>query len=160
VPEPQDYLALTNLQTQLQAMSVDGGYHYDIPAGAVRFDLDHDVEDLIAPDGPRPFVIIEAFVEERWELVEKPNGLRLVKPVRIHWVDDFSPTADAAKLLKFLRGCADVERAIVPDPSRGGYASNTIITNRTFNEEANPLMVWAFIDASITIRRTYGEPDV
>ena len=157
--EPNEYLMLTNLQTALQGIT-GSGYHYPVTAAAVKFDIDHDVEALIEPDGPRPFIVIDASEAERWELIEKPNGLRLMRPVRIHWVHRFAPSADTARLQMFLRGCADVEKAIVPDPSRGGYASDTRIVNRSWNQEADGLVVWAFIDVQLMARRTYGEPNV
>jgi hypothetical protein len=158
MPEPIDYQALLNLQTALRGMATASGYHHTIASAAVKFDIDHDVESLVEPDGPRPFVIIEKLSEE-WAMVEMPNGVKIQNPIRIHWVDKFTPAADTSKLQKYLRGCADVERAIAPDPGRGGFATNTTIVNRSWNTEANALMVWAHIDISMPIRRTFGQPD-
>lgn len=158
MPEPIDYKAFLNLQTALRGIAVASGYHHTVTSAAVKFDIDHDVESLVEPDGPRPFIIIEK-LDEQWDMVEFPNGLKVQTPVRIHAVDKFTPSADTSKLQKFLQLCADVERAIAPDPGRGGFATNTTIVNRSWNTEANALMVWAEIDIAMPIRRTYGQPD-
>lgn len=160
MPEPNEYLLLANLQTTLRTIAVASGYHYTLTSAAVKFDIDHDVESLIEPDGPRPFAVIDTSQPERWEFVEMPNGIKLIKPIQVHWVHRFSPTSDEAKLQMFLRGCADIEKAIAVDPSRGGYAVRTQIVNRSWNTEADGTVVWALIDLSVSVRRTFGEPNV
>jgi hypothetical protein len=157
VADPIDYTIVRNLQTALQAMSVRTGFHYDVGGTAVKLDPNHDVEKLIAPDGPRPFVILE-LKPETWTY--QPAGrVVVVLPVTIHWVGESTPTEDASRLQTYLRGCADVERAIARDHTRGGLAVDTRIVKRTCDESTSGAQVWALIDVEIKLHRIYGAPD-
>src|SRR4026209_1229238 len=130
-PEPIEFQIIANLQAALQGMSVAAGYHYTVAASAVKLDPNHEVEELIAPEGPRPFVLIE-MLPESWRF-EPASQLYLVMPLTVHWVSDSTPTIDKSRLETYYRGCADVETAIATDVGRGGLATDTRITNRTFN---------------------------
>jgi hypothetical protein len=154
--EPREYQIVQSLQAALQAISVAGGYYFDVVATAVKLDPNQDVEDLIAPGGPRPFVVLE-LKPDTWEYT--PAGqLRLAVKLAVHWVSDSTPTDDASRLQTFFRGCADVERAIALDISRGGLAVDTRITGRTLDLAVDGAQVWAVLDVEILTRRTYGSP--
>ena len=157
--EPREYLILRNLQQALLAIAVASGYHYDVKALAVKLDPNHNVEDLIAPEGPRPFVILELRAE-RW-VYYPANVMNLVLPWTIHWVHDSDPTIDEDRVRMFFRGCADVEAAIVPATGRGGLAIDTRIVNRELQKNGpdDGSQVWAAIDLEIKLERTYGQPN-
>jgi len=161
MPEPLDYQIVLNLQTALVAISVASGYHYDMPAGAVRLNPDLDVESLIAPDGPRPFIFFK-LGDQQWPREQYQPAMRLahILPVTIAWVQDSDATTDAALLQTFFRGAADVEQAVAGTPAsltRGGLAVDTRITGiRQAGEGAE---VWAVVDLEIKTMRTYGQPN-
>lgn len=153
---PIDFRCLTHLRDALQAIQ-GAGYFHDVAADAVKLDPDADVETLIAPGGPRPFILLELSPDRR-EFVEKPDGLRIVLPVRVHWVGESTPTDDESRLRVFLEACADIETAICLDRSRGGYAVDTLIVARQYGYEAQGSIVWATLDVEIEFYRSYGQP--
>lgn len=155
--ESIDYQVVRNLQSALQAITVAGGYHFTVAATAVKLDPNHAVESLVAPDGPRPFVLLE-IMADRWEYAPA-RQLELTLPVTIHWVSDSVPTTDESRLQTYLRGCADVERAIAVDITRGGLAMDTRVVKRTFDTMVDGAQVWGLIEVLMEIHRTYGQPD-
>lgn len=155
--EPLELQIVQSVQAALQAISVAGGYYYDVVASAVKLDPNQAVEDLIAPAGPRPFVIVEVKPDGEW-VYEPSNRLRLVQKLTLHWVSASTPTDDTSRLQTFYRGCADVERSIAADHSRGGLAVDTRITGRTLDLAVDGAQVWASIDVDVLSRRTYGAP--
>lgn len=158
MPEPIEFRILQNLQTALLAISVAGGYHYSVAAGAVKLDPNHDVETLTPPSGPRPFIIVQ-LQPEAWEYRERPSQVHLVVPAIIHWFHDSDPTDDNSRLQTFLRGCADVEQAIAIDLTRGGGAVDTRIVGRAIDPAIDGSQVWAMVAVEIALRRTYGVPN-
>ena len=158
--EPIEYRIVRNLQAALQGLTRAGGYHYDVPAVAVKLDPNHGVEELIGtPDapGPRPFIVLE-IVPEKFEYF--PTGdIKLRMPFVVHWVSDSIPTDDESRLLTFYRGCADVEQAIAVDGSRGGLAADTRVGKRTFDTAVDGAQVWAQIEIEILQHRTFGRPN-
>lgn len=157
MPEPIEYQIVTNLQDALQSIRVANGYHFDVAATAVKLDPNQGVEDVIAPDGPRPFIVLEV-TPESWQYF--PAGqVRIAFPVTVHWVSESTPTDDASRLQTYLRGCADVERAIAVDPTRGNRAADTRIVKRTFETAVDGSQVWAMVEIEMAVHRTYGAPD-
>lgn len=158
MPEPSEYLIVRNLQTALLAIAVASGYHFGVAALTVKLDPNHDVESLIAPDGPRPFVIIEV-KPDTWEYTHANRIARLVLPMTIHWVSDSDPTVDESRLQTYFQGCSDVERAIAKDISRGGLAIDTRILTRTYDTVVDGKQIWAQVHIEISTKRIYGQPD-
>lgn len=156
--DPIEYRVIRNLQAALQAISIAAGYHFDVQAVAVKLDPNVAIEALVAPDGPRPFILIDV-APERWGMVERPRGLRLVMPVTIHWVSDSTPTVDESRQLVFLKGCADVEQAIALDITRGGLAFETRIVKREIEKAPDGAEVWAMVDTELVVHRDYGSPN-
>lgn len=154
--DPKEYTLVRNLQTALGSMTVATGYHYAVAVTVVKLDPDHGVESLIAPDGARPFVIIEV-KPDVWTY-EAAGRARIVMPIAIHWVSDSTATSDESRLLEYLRGCADVERAVTRDITRGGIAVDTKIVKRTFDTAVDGTQVWAIIDVEVLLHRVYGSP--
>lgn len=158
MPDPIEYQVIRNLQQALQAISVAGGYHFDVQGTAVKLDPNHKIEDLVAPDGPRPFVLLDLTPPERWDY-QPASQVRLALPLTIHWVSDSVPTADESKMQTYLKGCADVEQALAVDVTRGGLAVDTRIVRRTLDSSVDGSQVWALIDTEINLHRTYGRPN-
>lgn len=162
MPEPIEFLIIQNLQAALQGITVAGGYHYDVQATLVKLDPNQNVEALVA-DKPRPFVVIDV-VPERWQYLAS-GQVRVVMPLVVYWVGDSHPDADEmpdqdeSRLRTYLRGCADVEKAIAPDYRRGGYATDTKIVKQTFNGELDGRDVWAAIELEVLVHRVYGSPN-
>ena len=155
---PIEYLAIRNLQTALQAITVAGGFYFNVTGAAVKLDPNVMVESLIHPGGPRPMVLIEVD-PEAWEY-EPASQLRLKLPLKVHWVSDATPTDDVSRMEMFFKGCADIEKAVAVDVSRGGYCSDTRIRRRTFDDAVDGTQVWAIVELELWVRRTYGQPSV
>ena len=156
--EPIDYLIAQHLQTALRGMAVASGYHYTVTSVAVKLDPDQNVNELIkSNNGPRPIVILQV-KPEAWDY-QKSSRVRLIWPIAIHWVGESDPTDDNSRMRTYLRGCADVERAITIDISRGGRAVDTRIVTRTMDGSIGGAAVWAIIDVEIHLYRTFGAPD-
>lgn len=165
--QPIEFLVVRSLQTALQGIRRGvGDYHFTVAASAVKLDPNQAAEDLLAPDGPRPFVLLE-LLDEEWDHSGSDQQLNLVLPVRIHWVSDSrlqsaglgTPTDDSDMLETFYKGCADVETAILKDVTRGGVATSTHIVRRTLDTTVEGLQVWAAIDVRVRISRTAGLPN-
>lgn len=157
-PEPIEWQVLKNLQAAVMAIAVASGYHHDMAGTAVKLDPNVDVESLLAPDGARPWACLELTPEE-WQYFPAMQ-VRLVLPVTIHWVGVCDQAVDDSRQLTYLRGCADIERAIAVDITRGGLVVDTRIVKRTLDARPAGSEVWALIDTQVILHRTYGQPDV
>lgn len=165
--EPIESRIFTHLKASIAALSVATGAYYTVQDSAVLLDPDQDAAALVAEGAARPFVIIETRAED-WTY--HPSGeVRLTMPATIHWVHDPANAADAEigvpsvlsgdeRMCVYWRGCADVERALASDTSRGGNAVDTRITNRTW--QAAPFgggqLVWAEISVEMIVYRGFG----
>lgn len=155
--EPREYRIVRNLQAALAAMTVAGGYFYDVAATAVKLDPDHDVQALIAPDGPRPFLVLDV-ASEKWQYAQA-HEIKLVLPVTVHWIGESDPTVDEDRVRMFYRASADVEQSVAVDISRGGLAADTRIVWRQLVETVEGPQVWAQIRLEIHLHRQYGQPN-
>lgn len=167
MPEPIDYRVMANLKASLQAIATSAGYYYDVDNGAVKLDADHGVEAMLEPTGPRPCVLVE-LRNESWEY--HPAGQVLYTlPVTVHWfhrsaplvdvlLGEPSPPHDEDRMQMFYRGCADVEKALTADTSRGDLVPDTRITDRRWNPVNGGNDVWAELDVEMRVYRAYGVP--
>lgn len=153
--EPLDYQALAHLKTALQAITVAGGYYYDVDADGVKLDPNQDVEALLLPSGPRPLILIEALPERREHF--PCDEVKVTRPVNVHWAQLSTPTDDNSFELVAARGKADIEKAVRVDPSRGGIAMDTLIVQQDTKHEFAPL-VWVVTEIELTLYRTNGAP--
>ena len=158
--DPQDYRAVLNLQAALLAISVAGGFNFNVAATAVKLDPDHAAEQNAAADGVRPLLLIVPPVDqaETWEF-QPARRVRVTHSFEIHWVGDSVVTEDASRIHNFYLACQDIERAITQDISRGGVAADTRITGRRFDTstEVRADRVWAVVTVQIVIHRQYGQ---
>lgn len=154
--EPIELRIVQNLQTALRDISVANGYHHDFLALAVKLDPNQDVESLIGDEGLRPFMILSLSPDAYDYFPAKQ--IRLLMPFVIHAVNNSDPKEDDSKLTTYLRLCADVEKAIVVDITRGELATDTRIFEREMHE-FDGQQVWAMVKGEIRVHRTYGEPN-
>ncbi len=156
MPEPIEYRIVQNLQAALLAISVAGGYHYDVAALAVKLDANQSVEDLIGDAALRPFYILEALPDQ---FVYQPaSRVRIAMPVTVHAVHDSDATVDESWVRTYFRLCADIEQAVAVDITRGGLATDTRIAAREFRT-FNGSQVWAMVKGSVNVPRVYGAPN-
>lgn len=156
MPEPRELLIVQSVQTALLAIAVAGGYYSTVAAGAVKLDPNASVESLMRPDGPRPFVLLE-LKPDTWEY-SPANQVKLTLPMVVHWVSDSTPTDDTSRLQVYLRGCADVEKALAVDITRGGLAYDTRVVSREMDLAMDGAQVWAQIGIEIRVNREFGAP--
>jgi len=153
--EPLDFQILANLKAALLAISIAGGYHYDVAAGAVKIDPATDLDALLAPGGPRPFYGIELGTDSKEYYPS--DQMKVTRQFKVFVVHDSDPADDDDFMRVHLRCCADVEKAVRADASRGGIAMETLITNATFVTLYAP-KVWTEVDLDVTLYRTNGQP--
>lgn len=156
---PQDPIAfriMQNLQSALANISIAGGYHHDIAALAVKLDPNHDVESLIGDESLRPFIILDYGAQGF--IYQPASQVITIIPVSIQIIDDSDTTDDDSWMETYLTLCADVEQAIAVDPTRGGLATDTRISNLAVHRIAGR-EVWAEIVCEIRVYRTFGEPN-
>jgi len=165
--EPIDYRVVRNLQAAIAGIARSAGYYYDLVDSAVRLDPEQDIEPLIDPSGPRPFVVIDVQPEE-WRY-DQADQILLTLPISLHWyyeargeadsvIGTPEPTRDEQRMQLYFRGCADLEKAIAADTGRGGLATDTRIIKRTFVPDVPSQEVHAQIDIEVRVYRTYGRP--
>lgn len=156
--DPIDFRILQNLRDALKLITVAGGYHFTVAATAVKLDPNHDVEALIAPSGPRPFIVLQ-LGDEDWNFNYGASQVIVTLPFTVHWVSDAVATDDESRLKTFFKGCADVEKAITVDQGRGGLAIETRIAGRRLDLTVDGSQVWAMVDGRIRREHTYGSPN-
>jgi len=156
--DPIEFRIVKNLQAALLAISLTAGYHHDVGALAVKLDPDQDVEALIAPDGKRPFLVLEV-KPEAWDYSEMPNQVQLAFPLTVHWISVAVPDDDDARLETFFKACADVEQAVTQDITRGDLAVDTRVVKREVDLRVEGTQVWAMVDLVVNVRRTFGQPN-
>lgn len=155
---PIAYAIVKDAQAALQAIAVTAGDFYDVDADAVKLDPEHEVESRVAPDGPRPFIVIEPGALAMAFMDARAGEVKTTLPLTVHWVHEIDPTDDDALLQTFFRGCADVERALTQDITRGGRAVDTRITVCELTPIGDSALVWAEIKVEISSWRTHGAP--
>ena len=155
--EPLELQIIENLKTAVEGISVAAGFFHDVAALAVKLDPDHDVALLIRDTPLRPFFFMTVSISP-FKYVEKPNGILLLMNFAIHAVHDTDPTVDDSMLKTYFRLCADIEKAISVDISRGGLATDTKILNGKMHELEGQ-QVWAEVTGEIREHRTYGKPN-
>jgi len=156
VPEPVEYRVVTHLQTALRAIAVAGGYFYDVAALAVKLDANSTVEDLVGDSRLRPFYILEVGTSAFG--YQPAHRVNVVMPIQIHAVHESDVTADEDWIKVFFRLCADIERAIAVDITRGGLATDTRVQTREFRTYEGA-QVWATVKAEVRVPRVYGAPN-
>lgn len=154
---PREYRIVRDLQAAIGAIVAGDDYWNTVASTAVKLDPNHKVEELIAPDGPRPFVLIDV-APERWRY-DPADQAYLVLPVTLHWIGESDRVVDESRDEVFFKACADLETAIAADGSRGGLAVDTRIIRRTLDDGMDGGQVWAIVELEIGLYRTFGQPN-
>lgn len=154
--EPITFRVVQSLQAALRAIATRDGYHHDIEGVAVKLDPNQDVETLLGDDQRRPFIVLELQPER--VTYQPAMRVRTVVPATIHAVHESDPTDDDSWLRVYTRLCADVERAIAVDITRGGLAVDTRIATFEFHALGGR-QVWAMVQLELAMLRAYGSPN-
>lgn len=165
--DPIEYRVIRDVQASLRQIAIIDGYHHDVAGLAVKLDANQGVEDLVGPNGPRPFIVLEP-KPETWDY--SVSGEQVVQgvafdqvllrmPLTVHWINDSDPNVDESRLQTFFRGCADIEQALAIDVTRGGLALDTRVTRRTYDEAFDSAQVWAMVEIEMRIYRALGHPN-
>lgn len=156
--QPIAYAIAKDVQAALLAISTESGYFHTLGADAVKLDPEHEVEARTAPDGQRPFVLIEVSPPTFNYQNSRSGECEVTLPLSVHWVNDYDPTSDDALLQAFFKGLADVERALSRDITRGGRAVDTRMTSATLTPVGDSAICWAEIKVEIKSWRDCGAP--
>lgn len=154
--ESIEYQILLSIQTALKSITIAGGYKHDLASLAVKLDADAKVEEIIGAAGARPFIVLEPHAKQR-TYQEAPNGMRVIWPITVHFINDSDPVEDPAMLLTYSRMVEDAEKALAVDRERGNLAVDTVLRadeKRTYEGS----LVWALIPFEVLFHRTYGSP--
>lgn len=155
--EPLLYRAVVSLQAALNAIQVADDYFHSVDAEvAVKLDPSADVHDLLSLEGPVPFVILEP-LEERRTWFEKPDGIKVTQPFLVHWCGESEADDDASRMRNYFRACADIERAVRVDPSRGGIVMETLFLNPRLTDFQQGARYWAVCEVQLVFYRTHGD---
>lgn len=154
---PVEYRVIRHVQSAIAAIAAGSSYWHTVASTAVKLDPNHKVEELIAPNGPRPFVLIDV-APERWSYPQS-GQVHLVMPLALHWIGQSDVTADESRDEVFFKACADLETALCVDLTRGGLAVDTRIVRRTLDDGMNGGQVWAMVEAEVALHRAYGRPN-
>jgi hypothetical protein len=157
MPESIRYRILLNLQAALQAISIAGGYFYDVADEGVS--IDPTVNLLTAaPLEADPFFVVmpelgatrryQPAFQIRDELVFSINA-------RKDMTDQYSRVE---RPLIWERLAADVEKAVRVDPSRGGLVMDTLLGEpQPFVGVGSPAVLLVNT-VRMPIHRTFGDP--
>lgn len=156
VSEPIEFQVMQNMQTALKAISKAGGYHHDVASFAVKLDPNHEVEEFIGEEPSLPFFVLEPQPDEFQYFPASQVRVRL--PFIVHAIHESDTTDDDALQETYFRLCADVEKALAVDITRGGLASLTTILERQI-ETISGKQVWAMLTGEVAVHRTYGVPN-
>ena len=154
--ESIEYRILLSIQTALREIAIMNGYKHDIAALAVKLDADAKVEEIIGTLGARPFIVLEPHAKQR-TYPEAPNGMRVVWPITVHFVNDSDPVEDPSMLLTYSRMVEDAEKALSVDRERGNLAVDTVLKSDE-KREYDGALVWALIPFEVLFHRIYGSP--
>lgn len=154
---------VTSIQTALQGITTAGGYFYDIQPSSVV--LDARALNTI-PATEIPFLVVGHRVEPmhreygrsgrgggRFGAIEDRWRITIEARVDANGLDTFKKMTALAELE------ADIEKALVVDPRRGGLALFTypMPANR-FTGLANQNMCFLEFPAEVLLARNLGEP--
>lgn len=147
------------IKTVLQAISIAGGYFYDVDDAAVMLDPDQSTEAIIKPNGPRPLIVIRAgSSSDAWGFTPS-DQVKVILPVSIVWENRATAGVDASRVEMFAKGSADIERALTRDRSLGiDGVCDVLIQNRTLLVADSGLDLRIEMQVNVELYRTYGEP--
>jgi hypothetical protein len=155
VNDPRELQLLQSLQSALRAMTVAGGYRFDVKTTSVVLDADNIFD---VPDTALPFFIVEP----------TDDGDRQFEPA-MQLEDEFIATVtcrhDAKGLDPDRRNtlglqlAGDLEKAFTVDVERGGLATDTRLRKpQIFTSVSGDQPVIVVVRVAMKLFRTYGDP--
>ena len=156
--EPLEYDIVLNMQRALQAISVAGGYHYDVAAAAVSIDPHDHLEVLTGSLARKPFLIVEVSPGRHIQYFPGTQMRELI-PIEITAATDAQALVATSRAQTFQRLCADIEKALTVDVTRNGKATDTRILDKRMGIMVSALRVMAVVQTEVRLHRTYGAPN-
>lgn len=152
------------MQTALQGISVAGGYFYDVLSSSVVIDASRSLNTIAATE--IPYIVVGHRVEpmhreygrsgrggSRFGAIEDRWRITIEARVDANGLDTFKKMTALAQLE------ADIEKALVVDPRRGGLALFTYpMPASRFTGLANQNMCFLEFPAEVLLARNLGEP--
>jgi hypothetical protein len=156
LPDPQELQMVLDLKAALLTIAILSGFYHDVAAEAVKLDANADIETLIGENQQRPFILVNVLPETR--SYSPAKRVDVTTPIDIHFVQEPTDPDDETRLRTYLCGCADIEKAIALDVSRGGHAIDTVVLSHELLPLSGSSLVWAVIHTQVRSRRVYGAP--
>lgn len=156
--EPISYRILLNLQDALQAISKSGGYWFNVGDDAVSIDPVDAIEVILGRTVQSPFMVVEAGPSGRPNYQPAEQMIELL-PASIIAAADAKQLDPVARIQTYERLCADIEKAVTEDHTRGGLATDTRITSKQMNVNTGSVRVLAVVQLEIRVYREYGAPN-
>lgn len=158
--EPLEVRIFERLAAILAAISVAGGYYFDVGDAAVTLDGAASVAPTAAGS---PVIVIEPGTSENWQY-ENANQATVEIPARVIWVgsprgpEDPAPSvtlSKGARMRTYWRACRDVLKAVNDDYTLGGLVVDVRVTGRQWDQSLEGQDVYAVIDVSIRTSRDF-----
>jgi hypothetical protein len=155
--EPLGYQILLNLQSALRAIS-GAGYFFSVGSAAVSIDPVDVIEIVLGRAASSPFVVIELGVSGRPTYQPASQMLEFL-PFNIIAFANATHLDPVSRVNVYEQLCADIEKAVTVDISRGTLATDTRITGRQMQVTTGSLRVVAVVQLEVRTYRTYGAPN-
>lgn len=157
--EPIEYRILLNVQSALQTISQGGGYFFTVGASAVSLDPVDTIDIVLGRAAASPFFVVEVGSAGRPTYQPASQILELLPINIIAFANAEQQQDPVAKTKVYERLCADIEKAMTVDISRGGMATDTRIIGRQMQVTTGSVRVVALVQVEIRVYRTYGAPN-
>lgn len=161
--EPLEVRIFERLAAILAAISVEGGYYFDVGDASVTLD---GAAAVAATAASSPVILIEPGTSEAWAY--QPANQAIVElPARVIWVGSprgpedpapFVTMPKGARLRTYWRACRDVLKAVTADYTLGGLVVDVRVTGRQWNQDIEGPDVYAVIDLSIRMSLDFTTP--
>ena len=105
-----------------------------------------------------PFFIVEVSPNRGIEYFPASQLLELI-PIDITAAHDAEPLVATSRLSRFQQLCADIEKAVTVDVTRGGRVVDTLIRDKQMGMMVGGQRVIAVVQLELRLYRTYGAPN-
>lgn len=138
-----------NMQAALQTITAANGYNYDIAATSVVLDPEPPLGEV--PSSSTPFLRLGHLIEPvSRDFKSKPYALQDRWRIVVQGIVDCQGFAAGELVAARAQLEADVERALMVDPTRGGFALFTYPQQSTMDGPM-PNEVRAYIDVPVEV---------
>lgn len=157
--EPIEYRILLNARDSLQAISQSGGYFFTAEAGSVSVDPIDTIDIILGRAAASPSFVVEVGSAGRPTYQPASQILELIPVNIIAFANSDQQQDPVAKTKVYERLCADIEKAMTADITRGGMATDTRIIGRQMQVTTGSVRVVALVQLEVRVYRTYGAPN-